>query len=132
MLEYSCPPQIRNNAPWKRRSVEASIERPSKRARLTERNLEAFEKMGGRQRKFAGKKSTVQSSTTTTTTTDKDFGTKLQQNDIVYTALDAQAPHDIDRVRELLDRSRESEPPEKLDYQRYLVVTEDYENELGV
>ncbi|KAE8442401.1 hypothetical protein EG329_003418 [Mollisiaceae sp. DMI_Dod_QoI] len=75
-------------------------------------------------------KSTGQS--TTTTTTDKDFGTKLQQNNIVYTAFNARAPDDIEDVRELLDRPRESEPPELLDYQRYLVVTEDYENELGV
>ncbi|ESZ90552.1 hypothetical protein SBOR_9059 [Sclerotinia borealis F-4128] len=64
--------------------------------------------------------------------TDKDFGIKLQQNNIIYTSLDARAPDDIDGVRELLDQRRDSEPPELLDYQRYLVVTEDYENELGV
>jgi hypothetical protein len=129
MLEYSCLPQTYNHQTRKRRSVEACAERPSKRARLTEKNLGAFEKMGGRQRKSAGK-STGQSSTTTTT--NKDFGTKLQQNNIVYTAFDARAPDDVDDVRALLDQPRESEPPELLDYQRYLVVTEDYENELGV
>jgi hypothetical protein len=133
MLEYPCTPQTHKHPTRKRRSdrsVETGAERPPKRARLTEKNLEAFEKMGGRQRKSAGKKSTGQS--TTTTTTDKDFGTKLQQNNIVYTTFNARAPDDIDGVRELLDQPRESEPPELLDYQRYLVVTEDYENELGV
>lgn len=93
--------------------------------------MKAFEKMGGRQRKSAGKKSTGQSSSTTTTT-DKDFGTKLQQNKIVYTSFDAQAPDDVAKARKLLDRLRESEPPDRLDYKEYLVLTEDYENELGV
>src|SRR6266536_356507 len=133
MLGCPCPSQTHNHQTRKRTadiSIETGAKRPSKRARLTEKNLEAFEKMGGRQRKSAGKKSTGQS--TTTTTTDKDFGTKLQQNNIVYTAFNARAPDDIEDVRELLDRPRESEPPELLDYQRYLVVTEDYENELGV
>ena len=126
MLEYLCPLQTR-----KRRSVEISPERPPKRARLTERNLKAFGNMGGRQRKSAGKKSTGQSSSTTTTT-DKDFGTKLQQNNIAYTAFDARAADDVAEVRKLLDQPRASEPPDQLAYNRYLVLTEDYENELAV
>jgi hypothetical protein len=81
--------------------------------------------MGGRQRKAAGKISTI-------TTTDKDFGPRLQQNNVVYTALDAQAPDDIDSVRELLDQPRVSEPPDQLIYNSYLVLTEDYENEITV
>ncbi|KAG9229070.1 hypothetical protein BJ875DRAFT_446303 [Amylocarpus encephaloides] len=131
--EYPCLSQIHNHQTRKRRSdrsVETGAERPPKRARLTEKNLEAFEKMRGRQRKSAREKSTRQS--TTTTTTDKDFSTKLQQNNIIYTTFNARAPDDIDGVRELLDQPRESEPPKLLDYQRYLVVTRDYENELGV
>ncbi|MCJ1399897.1 hypothetical protein MMC11_003100 [Xylographa trunciseda] len=87
-----CPSQADTHRTRKRRadiSLETGAKGPLKRARLTEKNLEAFEKMGGRQRKNAGKK-------------------------------------------KFLDRPRESEPPELLDYQRYLVVTEDYENELGV
>ncbi|KUJ07411.1 uncharacterized protein LY89DRAFT_725897 [Mollisia scopiformis] len=86
--------------------------------------------MGGRQRKSAGKKSTGQSSTTTTN--DKDFGTKLQQNNIIYTAFDARAADDAVKIRELLDQPRASEPPNQLAYNRYLVLTEDYENELAV
>jgi hypothetical protein len=96
-----------------------------KRAPLTEKNLKLFTKMGGRQRKAAGKISTI-------ITTDKDFGPRLQQNNVVYTALDAQAPDDIDSVRELLDQPRVSEPPDQLIYNSYLVLTEDYENEITV
>jgi hypothetical protein len=129
MLEYSYLPQTNNYQTRKRRSVDTGAERPSKRARLTEKNLGAFEKMGGRQRKSAGK-STGQSSTTTTT--DKDFGTKLQQNNIVYTAFDARAADDAAEIRELLDQPRASEPPDQLAYNRYLVLTEDYENELSI
>ena len=92
--------------------------------------MAAFKKMGGRQRKSAGKKSTEQSSTTTTT--DKDFGTKLQQNNIVFTAFDVRAANDAVKIRELLDQRRASEPPDQLTYNRYLVLTEDYENELAV
>lgn len=129
MLEYPYLPQTNNYQTRKRRSVDAGAERPSKRACLTEKNLGAFEKMGGRQRKSAGK-STGQSSTTTTT--DKDFGTKLQQNNIVYTTFDARAADDAAEIRELLDQPRASEPPDQLAYNRYLVLTEDYENELSV
>jgi hypothetical protein len=93
--------------------------------------LEASEKIGGRQRKSTGKKSAGQSSSTTTTT-DKDFGTKLQQNSIVYTAFNARAAYDAAKIRELLDQPRASEPPDQLVYNRYLVLTEDYENELAV
>jgi hypothetical protein len=94
-----------------------------KRARLTEKNLKAFEKMGGRQRKFAGEKSTGQSSATTTTTS-KDFGQQLQRNHVVFTSIDAQAADNSDEVRELLNQRRGSEPPDQLDYRRYLVNTE--------
>jgi hypothetical protein len=91
--------------------------------------LRAFEKIRGRQRKSTGK-STGQSSITTTT--DKDFGTKLQQNNIVYTAFDARATDDAAEIRVLLDQPRASEPPDQLAYNRYLVLTEDYENELSI
>jgi hypothetical protein len=85
--------------------------------------------MGGRQSKSGGK-STGQSSTTKTT--DRDFGTKLQQNNIVYTAFDARAADDAAEIRELLDQRRASDPPEQAAYNRYLVLTEDYENERSV
>ncbi|KAL5327273.1 hypothetical protein ACEPPN_004967 [Leptodophora sp. 'Broadleaf-Isolate-01'] len=130
--EYPCPPQTHNHQTRKRRSdrpVETGAERPPKRARLTEKNLEAFEKMGGRQRKSAGKKSTGQSSSTTTIT-DKDFGPQLQRNNVIYTALDARALDDVADVRESLDRTRESEPPDHLAYKRYLANTEGLNNEL--
>ncbi|KAH6716423.1 hypothetical protein BKA61DRAFT_721019 [Leptodontidium sp. MPI-SDFR-AT-0119] len=61
-----------------------------------------------------------------------DFGTKLQQNKVVYTSFDAQALDDVANARKLLDRLRESEPPDRLDYKEYLVLTEDYENKLSV
>ena len=105
MLEYPCQPQPYNHQTRKRRSVrsvETGAERSPKRTRLTEKNLKAFEKIGGRQRKSAGKKSTGQSSSTTTTiTTDKDFGLQLQRNNVVYSRIDARAPDDIDEVRKL-------------------------------
>lgn len=126
--------QTSNHQTRKRRpdsAIEVGIENPSKRARLTERNLRALDGMGGRQRKSTGKKSAGQLSSTTTTT-DKDFGIKLQRNGVVYTSIDARAPDDLANTRELLDRLRESEPPDRLDYKEYLVLTEDYENELGV
>ncbi|CAD6442690.1 ad65608c-6b8c-4d06-972d-db91477303d6 [Sclerotinia trifoliorum] len=87
--------------------------------------------MGGQRRKSAGKKSTGQTCSTTTTT-DKDFGTELQQNKVVFTSIDAQAPDDVAEARKFLDRLRESEPPDRLDYKAYLVHTKDYENELSV
>ena len=87
--------------------------------------------MGGRGRKSAGKKSAGQWSSTTTTT-DKDFGPQLQRNNVVFTSIDAQAPDDIDEVRELLDRPRESEPPDRLDYTEYLVATEGLNNEITI
>ncbi|KAK0110276.1 hypothetical protein ONS96_001896 [Cadophora gregata f. sp. sojae] len=132
MLENPCPSQTRNDKTRKRRSdrsVETSAERPPKRTRLTEKNLKAFEKMGGRQRKSVGRRSSGQSSSTTTTT-DKDFGPQLQRNNVIYTALDARAPDDIADVRESLDRTRESEPPDHLAYKQYLVNTEGLNNEL--
>lgn len=70
------------------RAIENGAERPLKRARLTEKNLKLLEKMGGRGRKSAGRKSTGQSSSTATTTTDKDFGPQLQRNNIVHAASD--------------------------------------------
>ncbi|KAM3066353.1 hypothetical protein ACMFMG_003138 [Clarireedia jacksonii] len=124
--EYPCPPQTHNDQTRKRRSVETGAERPPQRARLTKKNLKAFEKVGQDRKKSTGQ------SSSTTTTTDKDFGTKLQKNGVVYTSFDARAPDDIAKTRELLDRSRDSEPPDRSDYQEYLVLTEDYENELGV
>jgi hypothetical protein len=84
--------------------------------------------MGGRARKSAGKKSTGQSSSTTTTT-DKDFGPQLKRNNVVFTSIDARAPDDIDEIRELLDRPRESEPPDRLAFQQYLANTEEIDNE---
>ncbi|KAF7859680.1 hypothetical protein EAF04_008759 [Stromatinia cepivora] len=132
--ENPCPPQTHNHRIRKRRSdrsVETAAERPPKSTRLTEKNLKAFEKMGGGQRKSAGKKSTGQSSSTTTTT-DRDFGPQLQRNNVIYTALDARAPDDVADVRESLDRTRESEPPDHLAYKQYLVNTEGLNNELTV
>ena len=121
--------QTHNHQTQKQRAdVSIGAERPLKRARLTKKNLEILEKMGGRERKSAGKKATGQS--TTITTTDKDFGPRLQQNNIVHTIFEA--PDDIEDVKKLLDRRRESESPSLLDYQRYVIVTADYENELGV
>jgi hypothetical protein len=103
---------------------------PLKRADLTAKNLNALNTMGGRARRPAGKKSSRESSTTTTA--DTDFGTKLRQNNIIYTTLDAQVADDAANIRELLDRRRGSEPPNQLAYERYLVLTEDYDNELSV
>ncbi|TAQ90071.1 hypothetical protein B7494_g1584 [Chlorociboria aeruginascens] len=121
--EYPCPPQTHDHQTRKRRfdrAVETGAEEHIKRARLTKENLEAFEKMRGRQRKFAGKKSSSQITTTSTSTTDKNFGPKLQRNNIVYTAFNVQAPDDIDSVKKLLDQRRKSESPVLLDYQRDL------------
>ena len=136
MLEYLCPPQThhRQTRKWRPdRPIETGAERPPKRARLTEKNLKAFDKMAGRARKSTGKKSTGKQSTgCTTTTTDKAFGIQLQQNNVIYTSFDAQAPYDVAEIRELLDRPRESQPPDHLAYNRYLVLTEDHENERGV
>ncbi|TVY90852.1 hypothetical protein LAWI1_G005641, partial [Lachnellula willkommii] len=79
--EYISPPQKQNHQTRKRgpdTSIETGAERPLKRARLTQRNLKAFENMGGQRRKSAGKKSTGRSSSTTTTT-DEDLGPQLHQ-----------------------------------------------------
>ncbi len=115
----------------KRRYIDSEIkyEGPPKRANLTAKNLKALEAMG-RGRRSTGKKSLEESSTTTTT--DKDFGPQLQRNHVVFASIDARAPTDIDRVRESLDKPRESEPPDDIDYQRYLVTTEGYQNEATI
>jgi hypothetical protein len=93
--------------------------------------LKAFEKMGGRQRKFTWEKSTGQSSPTTTAT-NKDFGPQLQRNHVVFTSIDAQAADNSDEVRELLNQQRGSEPPDQLNYRRYLVNTEGFINEATI
>jgi hypothetical protein len=132
-LEYSYPQQTYTHYACRQRPykpVETSAERPPKRACLTEENLKAFEKMGGR-KKSAGKKSTEQSSSITTTT-DKDFGPQLQRNNVVFNNINAHAPDDEDDIRELLNRTRESEPPDRLDYSEYLVATQGYKNEATI
>ncbi|KAH9217719.1 hypothetical protein DL95DRAFT_406420 [Leptodontidium sp. 2 PMI_412] len=48
----------------------------------------------------------------------QDFGTKLQLNNIVYTAYEARAADDAAKIRELLDQPRASEPPDQLAYNR--------------
>jgi hypothetical protein len=85
----------------------------------------------GRQRKSGGNKSTGQSSSTTTTT-DKDFGPQLRRNNVVFTTVDAPAPDDINEIKAWLNRPRESEPPDELDYKEYLVATEGLNNELTI
>jgi hypothetical protein len=129
MLEYSYLPQTNNYQTRKRRSVEAGAERPSKRPRLTEKNLEALEKMG-RGRKSTRKRSIEQSSTTTTT--NKDFGPQLQRNNIVFTSINTREADNTNEIRELLDQQRESKPPNKLAYKNYLVATEGINNELTI
>jgi hypothetical protein len=115
MLEHLRLPQTHNHHTRKLRtdrSIKISSKRPLlRRARLTEKNLKTFGKMGIRARKSAGKKSTRQSSSRITTT-DTKFGKKLQQNNIICTSFDAQAPDDVAEIRELLDQTRESEPPD--------------------
>ena len=128
MLEYSCLLQT-NNQTRKRRSVDARAERPLKRARLTEKNLKALEKMG-RGRKSIGTRSIKQSSTATAT--DKDFGPQLQRNNVVFTSIDVREAYDAAEIRELLDRPRESEPPDEFAYKKYLVATEGMNNELTI
>jgi hypothetical protein len=112
ILEYPCPSQPHNYQTRTRRydrSVENGAERPLKRARLIEKNLKAFENIGGRQRKTVGK--FTEQSSSTTTTTDKDFGIKLQQNKVFYTSLDAQAPDDIAKPENcLIDHEGQSHP----------------------
>ena len=131
MLEYLCPHNPNHQSRKRRPSIESGAKNPPKRARLTKKNLKAFEKMAGRQRKSAMKKSTVQWSSTTTTT-EKDFATKLQRNGVIYSKFDAQAPDDVAEARELLNRQRESESPDQSDFEDYVVVTEEYKNEFGV
>jgi hypothetical protein len=133
ILEYFCPPQTHNPQTRKQRpdrSIETSTERLPKRARLTEKNLKAFE-MGGRQRKSAGKKSAEQLSSITTTT-DKDFGPQLQRNNVIFNNIDVRPPDDINEVRDLFNQRRESEPPDQLAYKRYLVTTQGYKNEATI
>ena len=125
-------PQTHSRQTRKRRpdrSIETSAERPPKRPRLTKRNLEVFEM--GRQRKSGGKKSTGQSSSTTTTT-DKDFGPQLRRNNVVFTTVDAPAPDDINEIKAWLNRPRESEPPDELDYKEYLIATKGLNNKLTI
>lgn len=77
--EYLHPPKIHNHQRKRRPefSIETGAERPPKRARLTKKNLETSEEMGGQGRKSAAKKSSRHSSSTTTTT-DEDLGTQRQ------------------------------------------------------
>ncbi|RDL35431.1 uncharacterized protein BP5553_07362 [Venustampulla echinocandica] len=131
---YPCLPHTHNHQARKRRpdrSIETDVERPLKRARLTEKNLKAFEKMGGRERKSAGKKSTGQSSSTTTSA-DKDFGPQLERNHVVFGNLDARTADDYEDIRKLLNRRRESEPPDRLDYNQYLAATKGCQNEATI
>ncbi|APA15468.1 hypothetical protein sscle_15g102380 [Sclerotinia sclerotiorum 1980 UF-70] len=75
--EYLCSSQKHNHRTRKRgvdTSIETSIERPLKRARLTERNLKALENTVGQRRKSAGEKFTGQ-----TTTTDDNLGPQYHQ-----------------------------------------------------
>ena len=55
---------------------------------------------------------------------------KIITNNIVYTAFNVRAADDAAEFRELLDQPRAFESPAA--YNRYLVLTEDYENELPV
>ena len=131
-IRKPCSLSQTHNHPTQKQRADVSIgaKRPLKRACLTKKNLDILEKMGGQEGKSARKKATGQS--TTVTTTDKDFGLRLQKNNIVHVMFNTRAPDDIEDVKKLLDRRRESESPSLLDYQRYIIVTEDYENELGV
>ena len=83
--------------------------------------------MGERQRKADAKKSGQPSAITTT---NKNFDLKLQRNNIVCTAPDAQAPDDI---RELWYQSRKSEElPTQQDFNQYLLDTQGTKNELTI
>lgn len=123
-------PTLNNHQVQKRRSVGQGPNQHFKRVRLTEKNLRAFEKMEGREQKSDTGNIIKRSSTTSTT--DRAFCAKLEQNNMIYADLDIRRLDDFDSVKELLDESRESEPPDLADYQKYLSVTQDYENELCV
>lgn len=73
-----------------------------------------------------------QASSSSITTIDKDFGPKLTINNIIHTGLDAQPSDDSAVIKALLNRQRNSPPPDQVKYRQYLMVTEDKENELGV
>jgi hypothetical protein len=74
-------------------------------------------------RRAGSPRSSAGLSSSTTTTIDRKFGRKLKQNNIVRSCVDARAPDDIAKIRELLDQERESEPPDLLDYKEYRVAS---------
>ncbi|KAF4626374.1 hypothetical protein G7Y89_g11789 [Cudoniella acicularis] len=114
--------------------LDTAEAKPFKRKRLTEKNLRSLEKMGGRDRKSAGSRSTGKktgqsSSSSTTTTTGKDFGPRLKRNNIITSKLLVRAPDDEDDIRQFLDKTRESEPPSQGYYKEYLASMEGRQNE---
>jgi hypothetical protein len=105
MLGCSCLLQTYNYQTQKQTTdifIKTNAKRPLKRACLTKKNLKAFKKIEEQQRKFAKKKFIKQ--LTIITIINKDFSTKLQQNNIVYTAFNTRALDNIKNIKELLDR----------------------------
>lgn len=140
LLEYLCPPQTQNHQTRKRRSdrsVETAAERPPKRARLTEKNLKALEKMG-RPRKDPNPKSkssrsdpnlsrsetkskssaTTGSTSKTVSTTDSRFPRLAFQNgvlDPVHSTL----PENLGCLQEHRNRARDTVSPTESEYKKF-------------
>lgn len=164
ILEYLCPPQTHNPQTGRRRpdrSIETGAERPSKRARLTEKNLKAFEKME-RPRKSDGKKSTGHSSSTGTTTnkesksrssgsqpkssdseskstrsketistTDSGFQEAAFQNGILDPNY-SKPPANLGHRQDRLERARDTASPSESDYRYFASAIRSAPNEASV
>jgi hypothetical protein len=132
ILEYPSPSQTHNHQTRKRRpdrSVETSAERPPKRARLTTKNLKAFEKLGGRTRNGPKSKSSrsepnlsrsgaLSKSSATTGSTSKTVPTTARVLHLRMVSLiqPTPPPGNLNYLQDRLDRERNTASPTESEY----------------
>ncbi|KAH9216548.1 hypothetical protein DL95DRAFT_460136 [Leptodontidium sp. 2 PMI_412] len=131
--EYLGPPQTNNHQARKRgldKSIETGAERHPKRARLTKRNLKAFEK-NGRTRKKVWKRAKVQlvAISEVITVYDRFELPALVFENGVLDPLNSVPPENLGYLQDRLNRARDTKSPTESEYQDFVYRTQEAPNE---
>ncbi|KAJ2905730.1 hypothetical protein MKZ38_004597 [Zalerion maritima] len=110
----------------RKRQLDSDDDKPQpKRARLTRKNLAAFNKMG---KKKTSDDDSGSTKTKTTSTTSSGFAEQVYKNGVRQPPY-AKPPPNLEDIRERLARSRATASPPELEYKRYINKVEGAPNE---